>query len=101
MTTDTAFERATKNPELMNLAGRRCYIAPVDTGESRLPLIAAATMLVLEKGWYVKMGVEGGAFENLYLVLRNLIEQPGDEKAVSYGPDLLTALLDALEAEDE
>ena len=91
MTDSTLLERALKNPELMKQANRAAHVTLTDTDDNRLCLIAAATMMVLERGMELKKPF------GVYLVILNIND--GIAPTLVHSPDLLTALLDALEAE--
>ena len=89
MTTDTSqFDRAMNNPELMKRANREGHTSLTETftPDNRLCLIAAATMMVLERGKRLGQDPRGD-----YYVMED------ERGCISESPDLLAALLDALE----
>ena len=94
MTIDiTLRDRAMKNQRLMDMANRGNYRTLSDVEDNRLCLIAAATMMVLEKGWEID-GEGIGTPEQMFSVFHY-------EYDAMESPDLLTALLDALEADND
>lgn len=94
--TETSLERALKNPELMKRANRGSYTTLTDTEDNRLCFIAATTMMVLERGWVIERETV-----EVFRVFKWVAWNEGRHKTIATSPDLLTALLDALEAEDE
>ena len=94
MTTD--IDRAMNNTELMKRANRERYSSLNETEDNRLCFIAAATMMVLEKELYISLASEG------YGIFKSYGPNPDhDWIAIAVSPDLLTALLDALEADND